>query len=386
VASAVASPLAGAFVGLAALAGAPDPAARSPRARAGLALAGLVPAAALGLAFPTPGHEPFAASSFWPALAAVLLLAALAPTLRPGAALYALACAAAFAVPTPVGGNAVRLGALFAGPLAVVALSRERRSALLVLALPLAYWQLQAPIRDVVVANGDPSTQASYYAPLERFLAGEPGGGLRRVEVPFTRVHWEAALLAPDVALARGWERQLDIADNGVFYGPRLSAGAYAAWLRATGVAFVALPDARLDYSARAEAELIRGGLPYLRLVGRPAHWRVYAVADPGRLASAPARLTAVGADGFTLDFARAGTSVVRLRFTDYWTAPGACVGRAPGGFTAVRAERRGRVRVSARLDPGLLLERGRVCGGSPGPARRAGDSAGPVGGAGGAG
>ncbi len=31
-----------------------------------------------------------------------------------------------------------------------------------------------------------------------------------RVEVPLTRSHWEAALLAPRVSLARGWEKQLD--------------------------------------------------------------------------------------------------------------------------------------------------------------------------------
>ncbi|MCA1689000.1 MAG: hypothetical protein LC720_00660 [Actinobacteria bacterium] len=188
------------------------------------------------------------------------------------------------------------------------------------------------------------------------------------------------------MALARGWERQLDIADNGLFYVPDLTAGAYAAWLRATGVAYVALPDAPLDYSARAEAGLIRSGLPFLRLVGRLRHWRVYAVSAPRRLASPPARLTALGPDRFTMAFARPGTSVVRLRFSDYWTAPGACVGRAPGGFTAVRSERPGRVSVTARLDRGLRLERGRVCGPSPGPAGRVGDSAGTGGGPGGAG
>ena len=353
--SGLASPLAGAFLGLAAVS----------QRRFPLALAALIPAAALGLAFPTPGYEPFAASSFWPALALIAILAAAAPRLRPAAALYALVCVAAFVLHTPVGGNAVRLGALFAGPLAVLAV-RDRR-VLAVLVLPLAYWQLQAPIRDVVTAAGDPSTDAAYYAPLERYLAGRAPG---RIEVPFTRQHWEAALLAVHVALARGWERQLDIADNPLFYRPRLSAAAYGAWLRSTAVSLVALPDAELDYSARAEAALIRAGQPYLRPVARLAHWRVYAVVGATALATAPATLTELGPNGFTLRFARAGTSLVRLRYSDHWSG---CVRAGPGGFTEVTAAGPGRVRVVARLAGGILSEQDRAC-----PARAVG--AGPVG------
>ncbi len=361
-ASALASPLTGGFLGLAAVAGAPDPERRSPRARAGLAAAALGPAAGLALAFPTAGYEPFAASSFWPALGLLVLLAAAAPpALRAGVVLYALACVAAYAVPTAVGGNAVRLGALFAGPLAAAALGGDRRRLLALLALPLAYWQLQAPIRDVVVAHGDPSTTAAYYAPLERLLAR---GGPRRIEVPFTREHWEAAFLAPRVALARGWERQLDIADNGLFYRRSgLTAAAYAAWLAANGVSVVALADAPLDYSAVGEAALIRRGLPFLRPLARLAHWRVYAVVGAPPLASPPARLVAAGPDRFVLRFARAGTSVVRLRFTDYWVpGGGGCAGRAPGGFTAVTAAQAGRLTVVARLRPAGLLGRAGGC------------------------
>jgi hypothetical protein len=346
-ATGLASPLAGAFLGLAAVVSHPR--------RIGLAVAALIPAGALALALPTAGYEPFAASSFWPAFALIAILAAVAPKLRPAAALYGLVCLAAFVLQTPVGGNAARLGALFAGPLAVVAV-RDRR-ALAVLVLPLLYWQLQAPIRDVVTAAGDPSTTAAYYAPLERYLAGRPP---TRIEVPFTRQHWEAALLAPSVGLARGWERQLDIADNPLFYRPGLTAAAYGAWLRATAVSLVALPDAQLDYSARAEAALIRAGQPYLRPVARLRHWRVYAVVGAAPLASAPATLTELGPNAFTLRFARAGTSLVRLRFSDHLSG---CVRAGPGGFTEVTAARPGRVRVAARLDLGDLLERGRACG-----------------------
>jgi hypothetical protein len=236
----------------------------------------------------------------------------------------------------------------------------ERRRLLLALALPLAYWQLQAPIRDVVAAHGDRSTAAAYYAPLERLLART---GPRRIEVPFTRSHWEAALLAPHVALARGWERQLDIAYDGLFYRPGLTPAAYAAWLRATGVSVVALPDAPLDYSAVREAALIRGGLPFLRPLARLAHWRVYVVVGAPPLAAAPARLVGVGPDGFELEFARPGTSLVRLRFSDYWTVTGGgCARPAPGGFTAVTSPRAGRLRVAARAGLDALLGRAPGC------------------------
>ncbi|MGI8803560.1 MAG: hypothetical protein ACR2KV_15585, partial [Solirubrobacteraceae bacterium] len=348
------------------------------RSRVVVATAALVPAAILGADFPTPGSEPFAASSFWPALALILILAAAVPALRPGAAVYAVVCVAAFAVPTPLGGNAVRLGALFAGPLVAALASRPR---LLLLAVPLAYWQLQAPIRDVVVADGDPSTTAAYYAPVERFLAGRPG----RVEVPFTREHWEAALLAPRIALARGWERQLDIAVNGLFYRPGLTAAAYGDWLRATGVTYVARPDAELDYSARGEAAVIDAGQPYLRPVATLPHWRVYAVAGALRLA-APARLTELGPDRFVLHFERAGTTIVRLRFTRWWTSASGCVSRAAGGFTAVSAAGPGSVAVDARLSVGALLEREQVCPGEAARPRPAGDSAAPADGLRGAG
>jgi hypothetical protein len=347
VATALASPLAGAFLGLVALAGWPGGPSR-PR-RAGLAAAALAPVGVLAVAFPAGGFEPFAASSFWPVFGVSCLLAALVPRLRAGLVLYALAAAASFAIHTPVGGNAVRLGALFAGPVAAAELWRERRLLLAALALPLAYLQLQAPLRDLFTAAGDPSVSGAYYAPLERFLSDQQGPPFR-VEVPFTRDHWEAALLAPRFAIARGWERQLDVADNPLFYAPKLSSAAYRAWLRTEAVRFVALPDAHLDYSARQEAALIEAGQNYLRPVARLAHWRVFAVLGSPPLASPPATMTRLGADTFQLRFASPGTSEVRLHYTSYWVASGACVSRASDGFTDVRAPRAGLVDVTARL------------------------------------
>ncbi|MEA2373207.1 MAG: hypothetical protein QOH12_3601 [Solirubrobacteraceae bacterium] len=355
----LASPLAGAFLGLVAFAGWPDGPNRAHRL--GLLAAAVLPVGILVLAFPAGGFEPFAPSSFWPALGVTALVAVIAPRLRLGLALYGACIVAAFVIHTPVGGNAVRLVVLFAGPLAAAELWPQRRLALGLLVVPLAYLQLQAPVRDLVVGIADPSTSAAYYAPLERFLAAAPGPPFR-VEVPFTREHWEAAELAPHFAIARGWERQLDVADNAIFYAPHLASAAYAAWLRTNAIAYVALPDTQLDYSARQEAALIEAGQDYLLPVARLAHWRIFAVRGTQPLASPPASLTRLEATGFQLRFAGPATSEVRLHYTAYWVSGGACVTRAPDGFTAVRALRGGLVSVSARLDLGAALSGGPAC------------------------
>ena len=94
-----------------------------------------------------------------------------------GAWLYALALAGALALRTPVGGNAARLGALLGGPLAVGVLWEQRRLALTLLAPALLYWQLATPISDFAAVAGNPSVNASYYAPWSRSSRGLHTGG-----------------------------------------------------------------------------------------------------------------------------------------------------------------------------------------------------------------
>ena len=59
-----------------------------------------------------------------------------------------------------------------------------------------------------------------------RFLARAAAGHGVRVEIPFTDTHWEAYRVASEFPLARGWERQLDRDDNGLFYDGRAHRGA----------------------------------------------------------------------------------------------------------------------------------------------------------------
>jgi hypothetical protein len=352
----LASPVAGLFLALAAVAA--GLAAPARRAAAALVAGGAVaPAAALAALFPEGGTEPFVASAFWPALVATALVAALLPAreraLRVGAALYALACATAYVLATPLGGNVTRLGALVAGPVALGALTGHRRPVLVAaIALPLAYWQAYPAARDVARAAGDPSVAAAYHAPLVRFLERRPGAF--RVEIPFTENHWEAAWVAPQIPLARGWERQLDRRYGALFYDGALTAARYRAWLDEHAVAYVALADVVPDQAGRDEARLVERGLPYLRPVWRDEHWRVFAVRDPVALvagaAAGPIRLTA---DGFELTAPRPGPALVRLRHSRWWrvTAGRACVQRGPGGMTAIRVFAAGRVRAQARLE-----------------------------------
>lgn len=307
----LASPVAGAFLALAGMADAAvggwerrgdgrdegdhgvgvDPRSRRVGPERGLALAGaaLIPIVVLALAFPEGGWEPFAPSAFWPALAGVLAIALLLPQgsltprarllLRTGAVLYALALIGSFALRTPVGGNSARLGALLAGPLLAGVLWDRHRLILCLLVPVLLYWQIETPIDDAAELAGDPSVHSSYYAPLLTELRTLTHGRRTIVEVPLTGSHAEAADLAghDGVALARGWERQLDTRYARLFYEPRLTASAYATWLRTNRVAYVALPDVRLDEAGRAEGALIARGLPYLHEIWRSAHWRLYA-------------------------------------------------------------------------------------------------------------
>jgi hypothetical protein len=325
----------------------------------GVAGAALVPVLVLAVAFPEGGSQPFALATLWPILAIALAALIAVPrqqlTLRAGILLYAVGCIAAYALSTPVGSNAARLGPLVAGPLAALVLWPRRKALLLAVALPLLYLQWQAPVRDLTTSAGDPSTSAAYYQPLLAFLESRPGPPFR-VEVPATRFHFESYEVAPRFPLARGWERQLDVRYDRLFYDGALTPAGYYAWLHALAVGYVALPDAPLDYSSGREAALIERGLPYLRPVLRTRHWRVYAVVAATPIVQGPAILRALGPDSVTLSATHAGTILVRVRFTPYWALRGVSGCVAPAAqFTRLRVVRSGPARLVIDFSPGRI-------------------------------
>ncbi|MGE5281778.1 MAG: hypothetical protein ACM3N0_05560 [Chloroflexota bacterium] len=325
------------------------------------------------LVFPNAGLFPFAFSSYVaiPLFCGGVLyvtrdLAREERQLRRVLLAYALASTLLWLIPNPLGGNAVRLGALFGGPLlaAVVLARRPRldRFSVLVLSLALAgglYWQVTASVSQIARSVGDPSTSATYFAPVARWLSAHGGAGVR-IEVPPTANHWESAYLAPRFELARGWLRQLDATRDDIFYSDdnALTAATYGRWLRQNAISYVALPDAPLDYSSVAERRLILSAPPYLDLRWSSPHWRVYAVRDPEPLVeplgAASARVLWVGRQSFGLDVRRPGRFLVRVNFTPYWSiARGAGCLLRRGEWTVARASHPGIFRVSADFSVG---------------------------------
>jgi len=351
--SALCSPVAALFAALAACACALGALISQRRVRPALpgvavAVAALAPVILLAIAFPEGGHEPFGFWTMFPIL--VLAVGALATlprsaiTLRVGVAVYALATFGAYVVPSPIGSNIARLGTILAAPLAALLWWRRRMLLLALVAVPLLYLEWAPAVRDVTSASSNPSTSAAYYQPLLRFLA-------RESLPPEARFHWETYVVASHFPIARGWERQLDIEDNPIFYNGQLTAASYHAWLDQNAVRFVAAPDAELDYSARREMALIRHGLPYLHLVMRSAHWRVFAVAQATPIATGVATLRAMGPDWLKLTARAPGTVDLRVRFSPYWVLEkgSGCV--APNGpYTRLTLRRAGPVRLGMRF------------------------------------
>ncbi len=357
----LASPLTGAFLALAGAAWALDRALDRDRTAAwGVALATCagLPIVAAALLFPGDGPMPYPASDWlWEMVVAAAIALLAGRRHRPlvlGAVLYMVAATGSELVPSALGGNIGRLEDMVALPLAV-ALMWTRLPVLLPLAaIPLALSQWTPAWGAFTVAPASPATHRSFYTALDRALAaraasGQPG----RVEVVPTTWHWESAWVAPVMPLARGWERQLDEADNPIFYAPgRLGSASYRTWLVDNGVRFVALPLAPLDMAGRAEGALVASGrVPGLRLVWRSPGWRLYSVAGSPGIVSGPARLVSAAGGRIVLDAGAPGTVTVRVRWTPDWyvASDAGCVTRDQA-WMSVRVDRPGPVRLDLSL------------------------------------
>lgn len=343
----------------------------------------------LGLTFPAIGTFPF---SFLNLVEVEILCVGLLlpwvgahPTVRAGAALYGLASLVSFVVPSAVGGDAFRLLETLGVPLVACYLLRprdghrsldddsktqglkdsERNSlgsalgaranplvALLLLPLLVFQW---IPISTVVgLADSDPAARPSFYRPLLAQLDSKDSRGLQRVEVVPELHHWESVYIASRFPLARGWERQLDIGYNPIFYDSGvLTPARYRRWLLNTGVTWVALPNAPLDYAGTAEATLLRSNrIEGLDLVWSDKDWRLWRVRRSPGLVSGPGSLLSMGPDRVVLDIKGAGRLLVRIHYTEVLspTQPWACTERAGGGWTAVESRRTGRLSLQAGL------------------------------------
>jgi hypothetical protein len=353
------SPLSGAFLMLVALAWVPRERVWPTRLVFTPAAIGLVAA----LAFPNEGMFPFPWWRFLPILAFAAVGLAIVPKEQQSARrflwLYAGTAVVFFFVPTSLGGNLARLGELTAGPLmAVVLLSAGRRRLAAILAVPLLVWQFQSAALAITHDIKDsPGEKAQYYSGMLDFLQ-KNNHPLGRVEIPFTRGHWESVFVAEHMPLARGWERQLDRKYNAVLYQKDLTEAEYRAWIVETGVRFVALPDIPIDPSAVPEAELIRKGIPWLKPVYRERHdrWRIWEVENPTPLLSGPGELTEITPSAFTFVAHTPGTFIARIHPTFWVTAdrPGVVIKPTIDEWSEITVDSPGPVTLSA-LDAKLL-------------------------------
>jgi len=347
---ALVSPVAGLFLAVAAGGwGIARPSART--AAWLIALIGIGPVLAIAVLFPSPGAQPYELWALGCDLALCVLLWLVVPApysaLRWPAALYAVVLIGTKVVASPLGGNVSRLNQYAAGPLLACALWEYRRALVVVVAIPLLFWQWFPTVDTIAFAGTDPSTHRAFYQPLLQFLDAQPRT-FGRLEIPDTFRHWEAAFVAPQYPLARGWERQLDYAYDAQFYDGTLNAGSFRAWLSQNSVQYVALPDARLDPSSTVEATLLDSGLPYLQPLWHNPHWQLWRFRDYHGLVDGPAQLTSLGADSFTLQVNGPGLVTVHIHDSPHWAIQGpGCTSASPDGWTQLSGLGRGRVRVA---------------------------------------
>jgi len=320
--------------------------------------------------FPVETEYPF---GIWPLLGvlttSVLGVAIAARAERRGALLaffllWGIVCVAAFLIPTPLGSNLTRLR-FFVFPLGLltVLLTGFRPRLLTAVGLALGLTYTLAPYLSVLPNRSESrAATEAFWLPAVDYLHSRSAPSFR-VEVVPTYDHWEAYWLPrAGVPIARGWYRQLDVAQNAPLYAASLTATGYQSWLRRNGVRFVLLPDTRLDaLGAVEEARLLRSGRSGLMRVFSGGDGTIWELphATPILSGAAAARLTALEHERVAGWTAAAGDYLLRVRYTPYWRAGGSavCLERAANGLTRLRTSRRGPFTLTAGLTGG-----GRSC------------------------
>ncbi|MGH2905237.1 MAG: hypothetical protein ACRDKI_00530 [Solirubrobacterales bacterium] len=308
-----------------------------------VAVSSLLPAMIVSVLFPEGGSQPFHVASYLGALAFTAffwffvrdaLPARERGMLATGVVLYVVFLTANELVASPIGGNAIRLGMLLMPTIAAAALWPRAGKYALAVIVPLFCWQGATALWAIVTT--DRTADPRYFAPVNAYLDHQDPQREQKVEVVFTRNHFEAAYVANRRPIARGWERQLDTKYNAVFYDGDLTAATYARWLIDNDVRWVALPDAVTDYSGRAEAQLIEGGLPYLGRVARLRDWTIYKVDLPESKGLEPEFKSGNPTEGFSIQPLHWGTTKTRIRWQRFLRPSYGCIAASDDGFLDV--------------------------------------------------
>lgn len=353
----LASPVAGLFVGVTAgalfLVG---------RRWAFCALAAGPPLVVAGstLLFPFHGVQPMPTHTLLVPVGCAVGIAALAPrdwrTMRVGAVVYAAGVVVTWLVPSPIGTNVERFVLLFGGTviLMVVAAVRARHAtrrrvvALWLLFTVTATWQVEKVVDDLLVSTSVPAWVRDATPLIEQLDQVHADRG--RVEVVPARNHREAALFAPYVNLARGWNRQADVQRHPLFYDGTLTPDRYHAWLRRWAVGYVALPTGEPDGPAKKETTIIRGDQDWLHEVWHDQHWRLYRVAGARPLASAPASVLHAGPSSLVVRVPHQATVRLRVPWSPWLGVLGnsdGCLAPSQSGkWTVLRVPKGGEYRI----------------------------------------
>ncbi|MFL6047745.1 MAG: hypothetical protein ACJ72M_21875 [Propionibacteriaceae bacterium] len=346
--AALSSPVAGLFLGIA---GGALFLSGQRRSGVTLAIAGMVPTIAVGLAFGNGGYQTFGLKQALSGLAVCLAVAGLCwrqRIVRWGALLSAGMVAAAYLVPTPVGTTATRLPELFAAPIIVAVATIPLIG---IVAATAAVGLVLPPVSVTeVLDRGDPALSTTFYAPLLDQLKVRGVAG--PIEVVPTLRRGEAAVVAPVVPIARGWSRQVDTGNSPIFYDGTLNADRYRGWLDDNAVSYVALTTGPYDWAATDEAALVRRGLPYLNPVWSDRTWTLYAVMNPHPVLSAPGEVIARNAVSLTMSLPQPGEYTLRVRWSPYLSLSNGCVKPAHGGWTTVVVQNPGTATLEGSLAP----------------------------------
>lgn len=335
---------------------------------AAVALSGAVELLVLAV-MPSPGL--FYPYGIWRLLAGLAVAAlGVAVSLRgrgrwPLASLFlvwAIATIFADLVPSPIGHNLIRASVFVPSLMLVgVALADFRPRWLATTALAAAFAANLLPYTAMIsVRSTSVDAAASFWRPVVRFLDAHVTPGFR-VEVVPTANHWEAYYLPrAGLALARGWYRQLDIADNPALYASHLTPAGYRAWLLARGVRYVVLPHLSLEpMDAAREASLVRVPATGLREVFRSSAATIYLLhgAQPILTGPGAATVTRFSSSEITGRVSAAGRYLLSVHYTPYWQASGGvCVAEAPSRMTIVDTSRPGPFALHAIESPGDLV------------------------------
>ncbi len=334
---------------------------RRPRQAVVVGLAAAVPVLLVESAFGQTGRQPFHQHDLLVALGATLAVGVVAGRrreLRWGVAVTALATVLLSLLATPLGDNVCRLSLVFAPAVAVGYTPWRGRW----LPLVLAMVSLPQQLGEVNALGLGSESSAGFYAPLAAEVqARQPVIG--RLEIPETWAHWDAYVLASTAPLARGWNRQLDVATNPLFFRPPLDPTAYRRWLRRERVQYVAVPDVTYTAAGLREVDLIRSGLPFLVEIWSAPGWHLYRVVRPRPIVPRPAELVSMDSAAVTLTAPARSTVHVGVRMTRWTTLvgddSGACLATDPQGDAVVHSGVGGRYRLTSTLGP-----RSRRCSG----------------------